>query len=928
MEQKLKFNGKWRDYQKRILDNLSFHLADDKIHVVAAPGAGKTTLGIEVIARLNKPTLILAPTITIRNQWKQRITEAFLNGNSEDIISLNIREPKFITVITYQSLLAAFCGNDKPASSNENDLTEINWEEDSCINTYNNQEDELLIEEEEADNNKIKRLNKAKADEVIAILKRAGTNVLCFDEAHHLRNEWWKALTYLIDNLKPQHMVSLTATPPYDADTTEWERYSSLCGSIDEVISIPELVQNGDLCPHQDFLHFSLLRKSESDEINKSIQKVRNFVQLTLNDKDLIKIMQAYLSGEDVEIMLEEPKIYVAIASYLKTAGKKIPENFLATFDLTENDIPKFSEDYQKIFLSFVLLKDNKKLEKYKETISKLTAEAKTAGIIYNKSVYLNDNPKLKRQIANSLGKLDSIKDIVNLEVNALQDKLRMVILADFIKYDVTDCSALGVIPIWQTLKDRENISLCVLTGSIILIPKKLEEEFNKRIKEYNLAEDVSLTPFDRDNNYMKVTAKGGKRSIVVELITGMFNDGHITIMVGTQALLGEGWDAPCINSLILSSTVSSYMLSNQMRGRAIRKDRNNPDKVSNIWHLASIKILNTWETIKQELPSRAQTETESSVQIFDYLQLCQRFKGYEAPSFQPPYYIENGIERILPDSLIRKLQYNWGLLTENDFLKINDEMKTRAVDRQATLDLWKQGLVVDYNTPEKTLRTGVSTNNKMKSFYYRSGYFYILFTNIAFFSAIAIFFLQAGMWPLTFIVLLAFLLVMAKPTYKHLRCSSPEKIMRQIGIVILETLSYMGEIKTSLQHINIQCKQNITDGSIFFSVTNVSPEENNLIIKSIMEFLDPIANPRYIFVRKGKVHNSDTTDYHAIPSVIGQKKENTDIFKGLWQKYIGDCEIIYTRTAEGRKILVKARKAAFSELVQDTKSKKLSRFE
>ena len=94
------------------------------------------------------------------------------------------------------------------------------------------------------------------------------------------------------------------------------------------------------------------------------------------------------------------------------------------------------------------------------------------------------------------------------------------------------------------------------------------------------------------------------------------------------------------------------------------------------------------------------------------------------------------------------------------------------------------------------------------------------------------------------------------------------------------------------------------------------------------MEFLDPIENPRYIFIRKGMKGKLQTTDYHAIPAIIGQKKENTDIFKGLWNKYIGDCDVVYTRSIEGRKLLIKARKEAFSELVQDSKSKKLSRYE
>ncbi|MBQ9245958.1 DEAD/DEAH box helicase family protein [bacterium] len=906
MENVLKFNGKWRDYQQRILDNLSYHLADNKIHVVAAPGAGKTTLGIEVIARINKPTIIFAPTITIRNQWKQRIIDAFLNGNSEDIISLNIREPKFITVITYQSLLAAFCGAD-----------EKNEETD----------DEELLEEDDEQENNFKRLNKEKANEIINIVKKAKVEVLCFDEAHHLRNEWWKALMYFIDNLKPKQTVSLTATPPYDADTTEWERYSSLCGSIDEVISIPELVQNGDLCPHQDFIHFSLLRKNESEEINKSLIRINNFVQSLYSNEELVSAMQEYLSSENVETILEEPKNYVSVASFLKAAKKKIPNNFLEIFDSTEKDIPKFNEDQQKLFLSFILSKDNKKLDKYKNVLDEIYGSAKVAGIMYNKSVYLSDNPKIKKQIANSLGKLDSIKDIVNLEANNLKDKLRMVILTDYIKYDVTDCSVLGVIPIWQTLKERQDISLSVLTGSIILIPSKIKEQFINLVKKCALEDYVSCNVFDRDSNYLKVIAKGAKRSMIVELITQMFNEGLITVMVGTQALLGEGWDAPCINSLILSSTVSSYMLSNQMRGRAIRKDKNNPDKVSNIWHLASVKILTTLETLKKELPSKADTETEPNIQIFDYLQLMQRFKGYEAPSFKEPHYIENGIERILPDDFNNKIERNIGILTENNFIELNTGMKSMAVNRTETAQLWKKGLIKQYNAPAQSLRTGVSTTVQMKNFYYKGGYFYILFTWLTFFGALAIYFLQVSIWLLLLCVI-GFVVFMAQPTYKYLRCSSPEKIMRQIGIVILETLYYMECIKTNMQRIDIQCKQNIVDGSIFFSVSNVSPEENNLIIKSFMEFLNPIENPRYLFIRKSKNNNMQTIDYHAIPTIIGQKKENTEIFKGLWNKYIGDCDIIYTRTVDGRKELVKARKEAFSSLVRDSKTKKLSRFE
>ncbi len=43
------------------------------------------------------------------------------------------------------------------------------------------------------------------------------------DEAHHLKNEWQKALEKFISALdKEVKIISLTATPPYDSEGSEW----------------------------------------------------------------------------------------------------------------------------------------------------------------------------------------------------------------------------------------------------------------------------------------------------------------------------------------------------------------------------------------------------------------------------------------------------------------------------------------------------------------------------------------------------------------------------------------------------------------------------------------------------------------------------------------------------------------------------------
>ena len=98
MLHELSFKGQWRQYQRRILAKSDTYISDGKIHLVAAPGSGKTTLGIEFISCFGNPSLILVPTVTIRKQWGDRIKQAFLNdvSQTDQLISQDLNQPKII----------------------------------------------------------------------------------------------------------------------------------------------------------------------------------------------------------------------------------------------------------------------------------------------------------------------------------------------------------------------------------------------------------------------------------------------------------------------------------------------------------------------------------------------------------------------------------------------------------------------------------------------------------------------------------------------------------------------------------------------------------------------------------------------------------------------------------------------------------------
>ena len=76
---------------------------------------------------------------------------------------------------------------------------------------------------------------------------------------------------------------------------------------------------------------------------------------------------------------------------------------------------------------------------------------------------------------------------------------------------------------------------------------------------------------------------------VYVAMITDLFQRGVTRCLVGTRGLLGEGWDANKVNVLIDLTTVTTSMTVNQLRGRSIRLDPNDPTKLADNWDVVCI---------------------------------------------------------------------------------------------------------------------------------------------------------------------------------------------------------------------------------------------------------------------------------------------------------------------------------------------------
>src|SRR5215470_3048007 len=314
LKDSMAFRKDWRVYQSRLLEHLDRYLDDRRLHLVAAPGAGKTVIGLEVIRRINQPTLVLAPTITIRDQWVDRLVDLFLPpGTGRPAwVSTELRKPALLTVATYQVLHAVYSGDPE-------EQTSTNSEENGASKNHF---------EAHADAESTSHIPQGHLP-IPGFLTEVNFKALVLDEAHHLRTEWWRTLSSLAEQLQTPTIVALTATPPYDVSPFEWERYEELCGPVDAEVSVPELVQEGDLCPHQDYVYFSAPNPQELKLISDFRASVDEFVSRLKKNvafKDgILSHPWISVSEQYTEEILDDPEYLSSMVVYLHAVGQEIP---------------------------------------------------------------------------------------------------------------------------------------------------------------------------------------------------------------------------------------------------------------------------------------------------------------------------------------------------------------------------------------------------------------------------------------------------------------------------------------------------------------------------------------------------------------------------------------------------------------------------
>lgn len=886
----LNFRHTWRPYQQRVLDAIEQHLDDQRLHVVAAPGAGKTTLGLEVFRRLQKPAIVLSPTRVIRDQWLQRLDDFcdVVDSSTLDWVSNDIHAPKTLTSITYQALHAQLSAD-------------LDAEED--------EENEAIVDgigDEPVNDNELNGF--------VQLLKKHDIGVIIMDEAHHLRSEWWRAITKTLEELPHTVLVSLTATPPYDAQNNEWAKYETLCGPIDEEISVPELVKAGTLCTHQDFIWAVNVSPTEKQRIKEYDERVERLCEQLFHQKDFNDLVLSHPWVNETiteQEILKDPEVAISILVFMKARSHPVPVGLCQMMDITAKDVPDLGRKWWQVLIEAVLFSklfispDVDKGAVDKSYVDQLKKELRSLELLRKRELTLEKSRRVERSLSMSSAKIDACVAVHKLEYKHRGDALRQVILTDFIRDEMlhktldTDEVNLGAWPIFKSITSTSLIHqhIGLLTGRLSVIHNSLLETLLALVD----SRKIKVEPLGDQTEYLKIN---GPLNLLTQAFTALLMQGHINTLVGTRALLGEGWDAPAINSLVLASAVGSFMLTNQMRGRAIRLDKNAPEKVSSIWHLVAI-------------------DTKSYSGYSDYGDLKKRFETFVGLS-EKNSTIESGFERLHATGF----KYLEGIKNQDRAVFSNNrQMLGRYVQRLKLKDRWQDALTL--NESARILPSVLSPKIPgIRAYHVKNTMGHLLFQIglaltfvVSFGLHVAAEDFSAGLFVLgigsigVLLYKLPKTIGLVRILLKHLPVDGA---LKQIGIALAEALCQTGLIETSYRRLKVDVLPG-HDGTFYLMLSGSTFYESSLFADSLAEILAPIESPRYLVIRAGEVYGMKRDDYHAVPIKLATKKESAQIFYKAWCKYVGPSELIYTRHSIGRARLLKAKMRAFSNIFSRT---------
>lgn len=744
--QNLSYRHPFRKYQALALE--AFERADrrsGRFHVVAPPGSGKTVLGLELVRRLARPTLVLCPNTAIQGQWRRQLADFLSPGQTwpAGFVSTDARAPAPLTILTYQAL----CNLSDPDSLLDEAAVAL-WRRDQR-ESLRLTDEEAIAEEERlrtsrpdafarevaAYASRLKRdlaarqngprlidLLHPNARALVATLHEGGYHTVVLDECHHLFSIWGYVVRDLVRTLGDDTLVvGLTSTPPADLSGDERELYHGLLGDPSFQVPTPAVVREGHLAPYQELSYFVSPLPVELDFVasrhtlfQELITRVLDagFASLSLTEW-VIRRARERESGPEATtgdggarvsfgaFQRRHPTLARAMVRFLHQGGHPLPRDVHLNEQLRlqpdVDDWVALLEDYcLRCLRRSAVERDAAALREIRKALVGLGYVLTRTGV----RAYVSP---VDRVLALSAAKEIAAADILRHEHDALGTSLRALVICDYERVtapqrddleavlDRQAGSALRVLAHLVGDSFTAPLAPILLTGSGVYCGERTAERLAKWISERALAGAAGLAwqieervaPSLGDERVVRVEPPGGWRTAdYLPIVTACFQDGLSQCLVGTRSLLGEGWDAPRANTLVDLTTATTHTSMHQIRGRTLRLDPAWREKVANNWDVVCVA----------DLPKGGS----------DYRRFVRKHRHYYGLTVDGT--VESGVTHVHP------ALSPYAPPASSDLARLNRELLRRGARRQEVRQEWRVGVGYE-NVEVPTARVRWSRN-------------------------------------------------------------------------------------------------------------------------------------------------------------------------------------------------------------------------
>lgn len=561
-----------RLHQREALAALEAAWADadhPRAWVVLPPGAGKTRVGIEAVAaelRSHPDTraVVLAPNTAIQAQWIAEARATGLDASDDKTLA------SALTCLTYQSL-AVF---DSEAA------------------------DESTTVVDRLHPNGVALFDRIRAQARL---------VLVLDECHHLLEVWGRLLAELLDAVGRAHVLALTATPPESLAGEQRALVDQLFGAIRYRASVPAVVKEGHLAPFDELVWLTTPTPTEEDWLTGEAVRFTELTTLLTTPGFGSVGFYAWLTARFVEpvpatttwaaLAEREPDLCDAAlrmhhAGLLALpAGARLRE---------EHRYAPSAEDWVRLLgdwlLHHVAASDD---PVDAEVLAVVRAALPSVGYQWTRRGVRRGRSTVDRVLARSYAKPGAAAQIITAEHAAIGDRARVLVLCDHERasatvpvalegvLDAEAGSAIAALEVLLTDPGTAVLRPMLVTGSVVA---GAEETLHDLVAFVDSRDpDLAARLRVEAGSPVATCSSGWTSRTWVTHVTAFLEAGRTQVLVGTRGLLGEGWNARGVSTLIDLTTATTLTAVVQTRGRALRTDPGWPDKVATNWTVVCV---------------------------------------------------------------------------------------------------------------------------------------------------------------------------------------------------------------------------------------------------------------------------------------------------------------------------------------------------